>query len=93
MIRDIIFSYLPDHSYEVFLFGSRAKGSNRTWSDYDVGIVGKDSLPRKILFDIEEALENSDIPYKVDVVDFSRVSDRFKNIAGRTIKKWQISQS
>jgi len=33
------------------------------------------------LAEIESAFEESDIPYKIEVVDFSLVSERFKKIA------------
>jgi len=38
-------------------------------------------VPGYILAEIEEALEESDIPYKADIVDFSLVSSDFKKVA------------
>lgn len=86
-IKNIIFQFLDRQKYQAFIFGSRAIGKSRKFSDYDVGILGKKPvLPEnKIL--IEEALEESDIPYKVDIVDFSSVSEKFKKMALIKVKK------
>ncbi len=86
-IRDIIFKFLDPKEYNVFVFGSRAAGKAGKFSDYDIGIIGKKSVSsfKKVL--IEEALEESNIPYKVDIVDFSLVSPEFKKIALSQTKK------
>lgn len=80
-IRAIVHRYLPDSSYRAFIFGSRATGTSLPFSDIDVGITGKKELGGVQMADLQEALEESDLPYRVDVVDFSRVSDRFKQMA------------
>ncbi len=86
-IRNIIFRFLNPEKYNAFIFGSRAGGGARKFSDYDIGIIGNKPVPsfKKVL--IEEALEESNIPYKVDVVDFSLVSSEFKEIALSKTKK------
>lgn len=43
--------------WKVVLFGSRADGTARDRSDFDIGIVGPEPLPRKIFFKIEDRLE------------------------------------
>lgn len=85
-IKKIIFQFLDPNEYQVFIFGSRATGKAKKFSDYDVGIFGKKPAPWRILAAIEEALEESDLPYKVDVVDFSLVSAGFKKVALSKIK-------
>lgn len=80
-IRTIVRNHLPDPSYRVFLFGSRATGTARKFSDVDVGILGKKSVPGHVVELIKEDLEESNIPYKVDVVDFTAVDPSFRNLA------------
>lgn len=92
-IKKIIFKYLPPREYQIFLFGSRAIGNHNPKSDYDVGILGKEPIPEQIIPAIEEELENSDIIYKVDVVDFNHVSPRFKELALKNIKLWTKTES
>ena len=74
---------------QVFIFGSRAKGKARKFSDYDIGVTGKKPLNFKKIAQINEELEESDLPYRVDVVDFSTVSKSFKNIALSKLKNYE----
>ncbi|TSC84194.1 MAG: DNA polymerase, beta-like region [Microgenomates group bacterium Gr01-1014_16] len=81
-IRSIIRKHLPDPAYKIFVFGSRAEGDkHRKFSDVDIGILGPTPVPIMMFFDIEDSLENSDIPYIADLVDFSKVSNTFKQVA------------
>lgn len=82
-IKAIITKYLPRNDFKVFLFGSRASGKNRPGSDFDIGIMGKKPVDFGIMGLLEEDLENSDIPYKIDIVDFQRVPEGFKKLALR----------
>ncbi|MCD6223796.1 MAG: nucleotidyltransferase domain-containing protein [Deltaproteobacteria bacterium] len=86
-IKEVIFQFLDPEKYQVFIFGSRATGKARKYSDYDIGILGKKPVPVKTLVLIEEALEESDLPYKFDIVDFSLVSPEFREVALSKIKK------
>ncbi len=86
-IRDIIFQFLNTKEYQVFIFGSRMIGNAKKYSDYDIGIWGKKPAPWHILLKIEDALEESDLPYKVDIVDFSLVSSGFRKVALSKVKK------
>lgn len=80
-LKSIVSSYLPDNSYYAFLFGSRVTKNNRPFSDIDLGILGPKPLPTKNYANLVQALEDSDIPYRTDVVDFTFVSDKFKKQA------------
>lgn len=88
-IKNIIFQFLNPRKYRVFIFGSRATGKAREFSDYDIGILNKKKkpIPSEEKIFIEEALEESDIPSKVEIIDFSIVSDKFKRMALTKIKK------
>mgnify|MGYP001612432679 CR=1 FL=1 len=80
-IRRTIRSYLPDPSYRLFLFGSRTQTHHHPYSDVDIGIEGRSRVSAKVLADIEEALEESDLPVRVGVVDFISVASDFRRIA------------
>jgi len=77
LIKEIIVRFLNPREYKVFLFGSRANNRARKFSDFDVGIQGKKPVSPKILTSIRDMLEESDLPYTVDVIDFSSVSKNF----------------
>ena len=80
-IKTTIEKHLPNKNYQICLFGSRAVGTNKKWSDVDVGISGPGNLSWSVLAKINTELDESKIPYRVDVVDFSRVFEKFAKIA------------
>jgi len=54
----------------IYLFGSRARGDASLYSDVDVAIKGTKPL-RNALAHARFIIEESNIPYKVDLVDLS----------------------
>jgi predicted nucleotidyltransferase len=67
--------------YRVVLFGSRASGNARERSDFDIGIVGSTPLSNIDFYTFQDSLESLDTLYSIDLVDFSKVSDRFRKNA------------
>jgi len=63
------------------LFGSRAGKIFRPSSDIDVGFIAKHKLGQRLFNGIREALDESIIPYHIDLVDFGTADKEFKNIA------------
>jgi predicted nucleotidyltransferase len=80
---EIVRRYVPDPAYRIFLFGSRAEGTARERSDIDIGIEGPCPVPHEALALIQEELEEAPTLYSVDIVDFSRVPEKFRRIARR----------
>jgi len=85
-ILEIVGKYLDLSKYKIFFFGSRVAGKGDERSDIDVGIEGPEPLPPGALSDIQEGFENLPTLYKVEIVDFSRVDDRFKKVAKEHIE-------
>jgi predicted nucleotidyltransferase len=71
ILEEILFKPLKVHSARVWIFGSRARGDQKKFSDIDVlySLKEEESLPSGLLFEIKDRLENSDLPYKVDLVE------------------------
>ena len=69
-------SILPDARFLVF--GSRVKGTATPYSDLDLAILTSDPLPLTTLSQLAEAFENSDLTFKVDLVDWHRITDEFR---------------
>jgi predicted nucleotidyltransferase len=86
-IKDVVFRFINPDEYKIFIFGSRATGKAGKFSDYDVGIMGKKPVAWETISFIKEAFEESDLPFRVDVVDFFSVSNKFRKIALSKIKK------
>ncbi len=70
-----------DSPVSIVLFGSRARGDSAITSDIDIGILPKGRINRKNFVLLRETVENSNIPYKVDVVDLSQTSREFREKA------------
>ena len=87
IIKNTVFKFLDPKEYEIFVFGSRAHGGAKKYSDYDIGITGKKPVSSLSKIFIEENLEESNLPYKVDIVDFAKIPKKFKKVAMSNIKK------
>jgi uncharacterized protein len=81
-IVDIIRRYVPDSSYKIFFFGSRVSGGGTYNSDIDVGIEGPKPVGVRIMSNIEDDIEELRTMFKIDVVDFANVSEKFKEVVG-----------
>lgn len=57
---------------KVILYGSRAKGNHRPGSDIDLTLIG-DRLDLKTLGELATRLDESSIPYQVDLSLWSRI--------------------
>lgn len=91
--RAIVLAQLEGLPVTVFLFGSAADGSQRRDSDLDIGLLPDEgNVDPLVLEAIREALEESIVPWRVDLVDFSRVTDEtFKRHALSRILLWKKS--
>ena len=62
----------------IYLFGSRARGTHYARSDIDVALDTGRPLPRVDVGEARDMLAESNIPYKIDVVDVSSVSPEMR---------------
>lgn len=76
----------------VFVFGSRATGQHSSTSDVDIGLLAKEPLSRSIYHRIINAVDESIVPWKVDIIDFNRVDPSFKKKAMENIIIWNNVQ-
>ena len=67
---------VPD--LEVWAFGSRVKGTAKPYSDLDLALITVQPMTLHQLADIEEAFSQSDLPIKVDLLDWAAASPGFK---------------
>jgi predicted nucleotidyltransferase len=68
-LRQMVLDALGDHHAAVWLFGSCARGDVREHSDIDIGILPQDGLPPGFFGELAADIEESSIPYDVDLVD------------------------
>lgn len=86
--RRIILEVLGPYPAEVYLFGSRAWGGARRRSDIDIGILGKGPLPITLWSRLQESLEESTIPYPMDLVDLATVESAFREKVRQKGIRW-----
>ena len=77
-LTEIVSRHLDLDKYRLFFFGSRVRGQGREGSDIDVGIEGPAPVPWQVMSEIEEEIDDLDLLYSVDFVDFSSVSNDFR---------------
>jgi predicted nucleotidyltransferase len=76
---------------EVRLFGSRVRGTARRYSDIDLALVGAGPLPDRDLAAARDAFADSDLPCRVDLVDWHAISPEFRRVIeeqGYEILRW-----
>jgi len=78
IVRDLLRRHLPKR--EVWAFGSRARRTAKPFSDLDLAILGNHTLTLETLANIAEDFSESDLPFKVDIVDWATTSERFRKI-------------
>jgi predicted nucleotidyltransferase len=86
IVLDILRTHVPRDA-QVWVFGSRATGRARPYSDLDLLI----DAGRRLTFDdhamLREAFSESDLPYKVDMVDRRAITEAFHaRIAGHCVR-------
>jgi ribosomal protein S18 acetylase RimI-like enzyme/predicted nucleotidyltransferase len=74
----ILNQILKKYDYSFFAFGSRVHGKNKKFSDLDMFYL--EHIPNKDLLILEEDFEESDLPYKVDIIDFNKCDYDFRKI-------------
>lgn len=79
IVQDILIKNLPA-GVKVWVFGSRANWTTKDSSDLDLALEGEGKLSHTVLGALKDAFEDSSLPYTVDVVDFNRIGDAFKQI-------------
>ena len=68
-LKSYLIESLPEA--KIYLFGSRAKKKATPYSDVDIAIRS-DNLDAAKLAKIRFVIEESDFPYKVDLIDLSK---------------------
>ena len=93
IVKQIVLKHVPKNEFAVFLFGSRAASNSNFLSDIDVGIMGTKPLPNLIMADLHSDLEESIVPFKIDLIDFYQVDKAFKNEALSSIQIWNCPKN
>ena len=78
IVRRILKRHVPDET--IWVFGSRVKQTANNSSDLDLAIVSQSKTPSQVMNSLKFDFEESDLPFKVDVLDWQSISDDFKKV-------------
>lgn len=89
VLRKVAVDFLKDEKVKIILFGSRSRKDNFPASDVDIGIIPLERIDERKLILLREKIEELNIPYKVDIVNFDDVSSDFKKEAQKDAVLWK----
>ena len=72
----------------LILFGSRARGDAHPGSDIDIAVAAGQPLPREVLAAARECLEESSLPFRVDLVDLAGADPELAAAVSREGVPW-----
>ncbi|MBN1932942.1 MAG: hypothetical protein JW786_15165 [Desulfobacterales bacterium] len=93
MLKEIILSIVDTKKVMVFLFGSRVSRCHNSSADADIGLLADEKLPVSLYHQIRNAIDESIIPWEVDIIDFTRVDQTFKEETLRNIVIWNMPEA
>ena len=81
IVLAILRQYLPDR--EVWAFGSRATRTAKRHSDLDLAVISDEPMSLETAARLADAFSESDLPWRVDVVDWATTGEAFRRIIER----------
>lgn len=87
-VRHIVLEVLGEQGAVVHLFGSWARGEARSISDIDLAVETLNPLPPGLLADLRERLEESHVPYRVEVVDLRSADPHLRERVRKEGIRW-----
>jgi len=74
----LITALQPD--VKIYLFGSQATGTATRGSDVDIALDAGKKMVRVAVGEVRDVLNETNIPYKFDIVDFHGVSENMQKM-------------
>jgi type I restriction enzyme S subunit len=78
IVEAIVKKHVADR--EVWAFGSRTKHSAKPYSDLDLVVMGEQPLSLATSAALADDFSESDLPWRVDVVDWATTSEEFRKV-------------
>jgi predicted nucleotidyltransferase len=76
IIRQILEKHIPKR--QVKALGSRTTGNAKPYSDLDLAVMGDKPLDLKTLALLKEDFAESDLPFRIDIIQWANTSSEFK---------------
>jgi len=90
IVRDILQKHIPQ--YTVWAFGSRAKWTAKPYSDLDLAIITDKPLPLSTSAALKEDFSESNLPWRVDIIDWATTSAEFRGVIEKDKVVMQIAE-
>jgi len=91
IVQKILGTVIPE--CEVWAFGSRVHGRTlKPFSDIDLAVISETPIETALLGELKETFDESDLPFRVDVVDYASASQTFRDIIQREHEVIQKSE-
>ncbi|MBM7600621.1 putative nucleotidyltransferase [Virgibacillus halotolerans] len=74
LLKNILMKTLTDVQVNIYLFGSWARNEEKRTSDIDIALQSDEEIPINKMVELRENIEESMLPYHVDIVDLSKAS-------------------
>jgi len=88
LVQSILQDHIPD--LEVWIFGSRVhRRTLKPFSDIDLAVIAEAPIATALMGELKEAFAESDLPYRVDVVDYASASQTFRDII---LREYEVIQ-
>lgn len=78
LVRALAAEHLP--GCDIRVFGSRTTGNAKKFSDIDLLVMAPADLDRRQITRLSIALQDSDIPYLVDILDSRLIDEEFLEV-------------
>ena len=87
--RQIVQRILSKYDFSFFAFGSRVTGKHKKFSDLDIFYV--EEIDNKSILRLEEEFEESNLPFKVDIINFHKCEKSFQEVLNSNYICLQLS--
>ena len=91
IVLDVLARHLPDR--EVRVMGSRLTGPAKPFSDLDLIVIGDEPLALGTLANLRDAFDDSDLPFAVDIIEWSSASEAFRRVIAENGKLFRPAGS
>lgn len=88
-LKQQVLETLKDQRIKIILFGSRARKDFNASSDVDIGLIPYGKINKDKITYLRDTVEQMNIPYKVEIVNFEEVSEDFKREALKEAIVWK----
>ncbi len=78
-LREFLREYFLGKKVRVYLFGSRARGTGKPFSDIDLAFASSEDLSVELAL-LRDYLEESNLPYKVDLLEYQKADRNLQEI-------------